>query len=77
MGHEGVGVIDKMHADVADKGFKEGDKVGSLYFIDCCFECEGCQVFNMHCEKGTAKIQGIQVRARVKAHPDQRGMTAG
>ena len=28
MGHEGVGVIEKMHPSCEDKGFKVGDKIG-------------------------------------------------
>jgi propanol-preferring alcohol dehydrogenase len=27
--------------------------------VDCCFECEGCQVSNLFCELGTQKIQGF------------------
>jgi propanol-preferring alcohol dehydrogenase len=41
LGHEGAGYIEKVHDSVADKGYKKGDKVGFLYIIGCCFECEG------------------------------------
>jgi propanol-preferring alcohol dehydrogenase len=27
--------------------------------VDCCFDCEGCQVSNLFCELGTQKIQGF------------------
>ena len=34
LGHEGVGTVEKVGADV--KGFKEGDRVGFLPTKDCC-----------------------------------------
>lgn len=40
LGHEGAGYIEKIHPSVADKGYQKGDKVGFLYVIGCCFECE-------------------------------------
>lgn len=48
LGHEGAGYIEKMHPSVENKGFKKGDKVGFLYIIGCCFQCEGCQIHNLH-----------------------------
>ncbi len=60
IGHEGVGHIVKFHPSAEGKGFKEGDAVGFGYFLDCCFECEGCMVHNTKCELGTSKIQGFQ-----------------
>jgi D-arabinose 1-dehydrogenase-like Zn-dependent alcohol dehydrogenase len=62
MGHEGVGVIEKMHPSCADKGFKVGDKVGMLYIVDCCFECEACSAHGSQCtnpNEGGAKIMGL------------------
>ncbi|EPE04496.1 alcohol dehydrogenase [Ophiostoma piceae UAMH 11346] len=59
IGHEGVGHIVKMHPSAERKGFKVGDGIGFGYFVDCCFECEGCMVHNMHCELGTSKVQGF------------------
>ena len=62
MGHEGVGVIHSMHPSCEDKGFKVGDKIGMLYIVDCCFECEGCQAHGSLCERpsaGSAKIKGL------------------
>lgn len=34
MGHEGVGIVDSVGESV--KGFIPGDKVGFLFFKDCC-----------------------------------------
>ena len=62
MGHEGVGYIEKMHPSTESKGFKVGDKIGFLYIVDCCFECEGCQAHGTLCEKpnpGGAKVKGL------------------
>lgn len=59
LGHEGTGYIEKMHDSVKDKGYKAGDKVGFLYIIGCCFECEGCQIHNLHCETGKQLLQGF------------------
>jgi len=41
------------------KGFKEGDAVGFLYILQCCFECSGCQIHNLHCEGGKQLLQGF------------------
>ncbi|KAK3709392.1 hypothetical protein LTR37_010953 [Vermiconidia calcicola] len=62
MGHEGVGIIEKMHPSCADKGFKVGDKIGMLYIIDCCFECEACDAHGTQCTNpnpGGAKVMGL------------------
>ena len=59
IGHEGVGHIVKLHPSAEGKGFKVGDGIGFGYFVDCCFECEGCMVHNMYCERGTSKVQGF------------------
>lgn len=48
LGHEGAGYIEEMHPSVENKGYKKGDKVGFLYINGCCFECEGCQIHNLH-----------------------------
>ncbi|KAI1615937.1 alcohol dehydrogenase [Exophiala viscosa] len=60
-GHEGVGYVCQVHESVEGKGFKVGDAVGFLYIIGCCFECEGCMVHNMLCQKGEPKIQGRNI----------------
>jgi D-arabinose 1-dehydrogenase-like Zn-dependent alcohol dehydrogenase len=62
MGHEGVGIVDKLHSSAEGKGFKVGDRVGSLYINDCCFECEACQAHGTACERpkrGGAKVMGL------------------
>jgi propanol-preferring alcohol dehydrogenase len=60
IGHEGVGIVtSKIHPSAAGKGFKEGDAVGFLYIIGCCFECEGCQIHNLSCSSGKQLLQGF------------------
>ncbi len=60
IGHEGVGyVTDKIHPTAVGKGFNEGDAVGFLYIIGCCFECEGCQIHNLACSSGKQLLQGF------------------
>lgn len=59
LGHEGVGVIEKLHGSAVGKGFKEGDTVGFLYILGCCFECSGCQIHNTQCETGKQTLQGF------------------
>ena len=44
LGHEGAGYIEQIHPSVENKGYEKGDKVGFMYIIGCCFECEGCMV---------------------------------
>lgn len=58
-GHEGVGYVTKLHPSAVGKGFKEGDTVGFLYILGCCFECDGCQIHNLSCEGGKALLQGF------------------
>jgi len=59
IGHEGVGVIEKIHPSAEHKGFSVGDPVGCGYIIGCCFECEGCLTHNMLCQTGKQKLQGF------------------
>lgn len=59
MGHEGVGIIDKIHPSAEGKGFKVGDRVGCNYCVDACYTCEGCLTHNIFCETGKAKLQGV------------------
>ena len=58
-GHEGVGIIEKLHSSSQGKGFKVGDAIGFLYILGCCFECEGCMVHNLQCLNGKPEIQGF------------------
>ena len=37
LGHEGVGYVEEMGANV--KGFKKGDRIGFLYIKGCCCKC--------------------------------------
>jgi NADPH:quinone reductase-like Zn-dependent oxidoreductase len=59
LGHEGVGVITKVHPTAEGKGFSVGDHVGCGYIIGCCFECEGCLTHNLLCSSGKQKLQGF------------------
>ncbi|KIW06044.1 uncharacterized protein PV09_03220 [Verruconis gallopava] len=57
MGHEAAGIVVGLGEGVTD--FKEGDKVGFLPAIDCCFECEPCRkTHNAWCRKG-CMMQGF------------------
>ena len=49
IGHEGVGIIDKLHPSVEGKGFEVGDRVGALYWNGICHKCEGCKYHQLHC----------------------------
>lgn len=59
LGHEGAGYVDELHPSAEGKGFKKGDAIGFLYIIGCCFECDGCQVHNNHCQVSQAHTQGF------------------
>lgn len=59
LGHEGVGIITKVHPTAEGKGFTVGDHVGCGYIIGCCFECEGCLTHNLLCSSGKQKLQGF------------------
>ncbi|KAI6777851.1 Alcohol dehydrogenase-like protein [Emericellopsis cladophorae] len=59
IGHEGVGYIAKIHPSAEGKGFKVGDQIGWDYFIGCCFECDGCLVHNLRCERQQPILQGF------------------
>ncbi|KAI0455629.1 hypothetical protein F5B21DRAFT_503188 [Xylaria acuta] len=50
MGHEGAGIIEKIHPSAEGKGFKVSDPIGFNYFINVCYECDGCQIHNSRCE---------------------------
>jgi propanol-preferring alcohol dehydrogenase len=55
----GVGyVTSKIHPSAVGKGFKEGDAVGFLSIVGCCFECDGCQIHNLSCSSGKQLLQG-------------------
>lgn len=58
-GHEGCGTVLQCGAEV--KGFREGEKLGWLPIVDVCFDCEECQIHNLYCEQGTAKVQGFKL----------------
>jgi D-arabinose 1-dehydrogenase-like Zn-dependent alcohol dehydrogenase len=56
------GYVAKLHPSAENKGFKVGDKIGMLYGVDCCYDCEGCQSHCLWCTKpkrGGAKLKGF------------------
>ncbi|KAL6407695.1 putative alcohol dehydrogenase protein [Ilyonectria robusta] len=57
IGHENTGHVVAHGKDV--KNFKIGDPVGCLGCSYACYECEGCQVHNLFCEKGTGRMHGF------------------
>ncbi|KAI3337488.1 alcohol dehydrogenase [Xylariaceae sp. AK1471] len=62
MGHEGAGIIDKIHPSAEGKGFKVADAIGFNYFINVCYECDGCQIHNQNCENSEMPYcQGFHV----------------
>jgi propanol-preferring alcohol dehydrogenase len=60
IGHEATGyVVQTGTGEVASK-LKEGDAVGFICAVDCCFECKPCKtVHNAYCVTGKAKMQGF------------------
>ncbi|KAH7371127.1 chaperonin 10-like protein [Pyrenochaeta sp. MPI-SDFR-AT-0127] len=58
IGHENTGYVVAMGKDV--NGFKIGDRVGCLGCSYACYDCEGCQVHNLFCDKGTQRLHGFQ-----------------
>jgi propanol-preferring alcohol dehydrogenase len=66
IGHEGSGTVvsacTTATPTAAAAAFKEGDKVGFLCAVDCCFECYQCKnVHNSWCVTGKMKMQGFTV----------------
>lgn len=61
MGHEGVGIVEKLHPTAEGHGYKAGDRVGCLYFNGCCYSCDGCGVHQLHCKEGKSRVMGLQV----------------
>ncbi|KAK5017523.1 hypothetical protein LTR60_001899, partial [Cryomyces antarcticus] len=59
LGHEAVGYIDQVHPSIEGKGFGRSDRVGFLYIDGCCFECDGCQIHNLHCQPGKQLLHGF------------------
>ena len=58
IGHEATGYVVETGSGVS--GFKEGDKVGFICAVDCCFECEPCKnVHNSWCVTGKQNMQGF------------------
>ncbi|KAL6707559.1 hypothetical protein ACN47E_003908 [Coniothyrium glycines] len=60
IGHEGTGRVVMTGSGEAARKFKEGDPVGFICAVDCCFECYACKnVHNSWCSTGKTKMQGF------------------
>ncbi|KNG50610.1 checkpoint protein kinase [Stemphylium lycopersici] len=60
IGHEGTGRVAATGSGEVAKNFKQGDPVGFICAVDCCFECYACKnVHNAWCSTGQTKIQGF------------------
>ncbi|KAJ5698171.1 hypothetical protein N7462_000176 [Penicillium macrosclerotiorum] len=57
IGHENTGTVTAIGSNV--QGFKMGDIVGCLGCSYACYECDGCQVHNLHCAEGTGRMHGF------------------
>lgn len=60
IGHEATGtVVGRGSGDAANR-FKDGDNVGFLCAVECCFDCVNCRtVHNSWCVTGNTKMQGF------------------
>ncbi|KAH7119019.1 chaperonin 10-like protein [Dendryphion nanum] len=62
IGHEATGVVVQPGSGEVASKFKEGDKVGFICAVECCFECKPCkEVHNAWCETGKTKMQGFSL----------------
>ena len=52
IGHEAEGIVLSVPASCTDPTLIIGARVGVVCPQDVCYECEGCQVHNLHCDKG-------------------------
>ncbi|KAK4629057.1 hypothetical protein CLAFUW4_07757 [Fulvia fulva] len=59
MGHEACGTIVESGNEV--HGFEKGDNISWLPIVDCCYDCDACQIQPLYCELGTANVQGMSV----------------
>ncbi|KAF2115234.1 chaperonin 10-like protein [Lophiotrema nucula] len=60
IGHEATGTVVKTGSGPIASKFKEGDDVGFLCAVECCFDCYSCKnVHNAWCETGKTKMQGF------------------
>lgn len=60
IGHEAAGTVVATGTSEAASKFKEGDDVGFLCAVDCCFDCTQCRtVHNSWCVTGKTKMQGF------------------
>ncbi|KAF2747057.1 alcohol dehydrogenase [Sporormia fimetaria CBS 119925] len=60
IGHEATGyVVEPGSGETAQK-FKQGDPVGFICAVECCFECKPCrEVHNAWCVTGKTQMQGF------------------
>lgn len=60
IGHEGSGRVVATGSGDAARKFKEGEPVGFICPVDCCFDCYACRnVHNSWCVTKNTKMQGF------------------
>ncbi|KAF2195364.1 GroES-like protein [Zopfia rhizophila CBS 207.26] len=60
IGHEATGVVVSTGSGEAASNFKEGDKVGFICAVECCYDCDPCRkTHNAWCQTGKTKMQGF------------------
>jgi len=59
IGHEATGIIVSVPETCTDPTLKVGAKIGFLCPEQVCYECDGCQIHNAWCERGTAVMSGF------------------
>lgn len=59
IGHEATGTILSVPDSCTDASLKVGARIGFLCPVGVCYECEGCQVHNLHCEKPGGVMGGF------------------
>jgi propanol-preferring alcohol dehydrogenase len=60
IGHEASGTVVATGSGEAASKFKNGDNVGFLCAVECCYDCTQCRtVHNSWCVTGKTKMQGF------------------
>lgn len=61
IGHEATGTILSVPKGCTDSTLKVGAKIGFLCPANVCYDCEGCQVHNLHCKNENKQMGGFGV----------------
>ena len=59
IGHEAVGVVEGVHDSIGNNNFPIGSAIGFLCYKGACFDCDGCAIQYMLCQRGDPQIQGF------------------